>query len=180
MDQAYKTYLSASGLTNSATNISGTTSTNLESITLAVTYLNSIQSAVEWFDQRVLKSVDEEYLYIAEGVYGGVLLASILLLLAILSTHTFGILGCAGLVKVAWVLLGVVYLGVVVVLAGTIGLGGGTYTYCEYLDSLLESKSEFVSFSQSTSSSPFNKFFRYMDGCFFEDGNILDKFSVAR
>ena len=140
VDQAYRAYQAANGLTNSANNISATTAANLDSITLAVTYLNSIKAAVEWFDQRVLKAVDEQYLYIAEGVYGAVLLASMLLLLAILSTHTFGILGCTGLVKVGWVLLGVVYLAVVVVLAGLIGLGGGTYTYCQYLDSLLDTK----------------------------------------
>ena len=107
------------------------------------------------------------------------LLASLLSLFGILSTHVFDILACKRMVNLGWVIYGLIYFGVLLVMLFFLSMGGITYTFCEYFAAITGSQSGYLSFTQSASTSSFNRFFNYLDVCFFNDGNMLQKFSVA-
>jgi len=83
------------------------------------------------------------------------------------------------MVNGGWVIFGLLYCGVVIILFFFLGVGGLSYNFCQYYGSIIGSSTSLLTYAQSGSNSAFNKFFLYLDVCFFEDGNILKKFSLA-
>lgn len=86
---------------------------------------------------------------------------------------------CRKFVHTGWVLFGLVYFGILFVLYMLLSVGGLTYNFCQYFGSIIKTKNGFISYTDSMSSSDFNKFFDYLDVCFYDDGNILKKFQLA-
>jgi hypothetical protein len=167
-------------LKNSALNITTNTDSNLKSISSAAQYLNNIQKSVNYFQNSFISIGVSMGLFAIQGIFGIVLLASIISLMGIISTHIFDVLACRKFVHTGWVVFGLIYFGILFVLFIQLSVGGLSYSFCQYFGSIIKSKSGFISFTDSTSSSNFNKFFDYLDVCFFEDGNILKKFQLAK
>jgi hypothetical protein len=167
-------------LKNSAQNITSNTDSNLKGISNAANYLNNIKVSVNYFQTSFISIGVSMGLYAIQGIFGIVLLASIVSLLGIISTHIFDVLTCRRFVHTGWVIFGFIYFAILLVLFILLSVGGLSYHFCQYFGSIIKSQSGFISFTDSTSPSNFNKFFDYLDVCFFEDGNILKKFQLAK
>lgn len=170
--------MAAVNLANSAQNITSNTASNMQGITSATAYLTSILESVNAFDSGFTSLAASKGVIIAEAVLGIVVLASLLTLLGVLSTHLFGLLTCRRFVHLGWVCLGFSYFAVLAVLVVFLAVGGLSYSFCQYLGAAIQTQAGLISFT-SSSSGTFNKFFNYLDVCFFEDGNILKKFHLA-
>lgn len=170
--------MAAVNLANSAQNITSNTASNMQGITSATAYLTSILESVNAFDSGFTSLAASKGVIIAEAVLGIVVLASLLTLLGVLSTHLFGLLTCKRFVHLGWVCLGFSYFAVLAVLVVFLAVGGLSYSFCQYLGAAIQTQAGLISFT-SSSSGTFNKFFNYLDVCFFEDGNILKKFHLA-
>ena len=166
-------------LKNSATNIAANTNSNLKSISNAVKYLTNIQTSVSYFQTSFISIGVTFGLYLIQAIFGIVLLASIISLLGIISTHIFDVFTCRKFVHTGWVVFGLVYFAILFVLFIILSVGGLSFNFCQYFGSIIKSKNGFVSYTDSMSPSDFNKFFDYLDVCFFDDGNILKKFQLA-
>lgn len=167
-------------LKNSALNITANTNANLKGITNAAKYLNNIQASVNYFQTSFIGVAVDMGLYGMQAIFGIVLLASIISLLGIISTHIFDVLACRRFVHTGWGVFGLIYFGVLFVLYMQLSVGGLSYNFCQYFASIIKSQNGFISFTDSTSASNFNKFFDYLDVCLFDDGNILKKFQLAK
>jgi hypothetical protein len=160
-------------------NVTTNTNNNLQSITVASQYLGQIQNAVQTFADSSLKTAVGYGIYLMEGVFAFILIGSLVSLLGVVSTHTFDILACKKMVHGGWVVLGCSYFAVLGVLFVMLAIGGLTLNFCDYLGGITASTGPLLTFAQAGSGSAFNKFFLYLDVCFFGDGNILKKFSLS-
>lgn len=77
-------------------------------------------------------------------------------------------------------MLGLLYFAVLAVLFSLLAVGGASYSFCQFFKSIIGSNAGYVSFASASSTSNFNKFFTYLDVCFFQDGNILKKFELSK
>ena len=108
-----------------------------------------------------------------------VLLSSLMLLLGVVSSHVFDLFSCKKMVNGGWCLLGVIYVGVVGVMVSLLVVGGVSHVFCGYFKGVIEHQNTFLSYTLSSDANAVNHFFKYLDVCFFSDGNILQKFYVA-
>ena len=166
-------------MANSAANITSNTNSNLQSITIASTYLNNIKVSIETFKTNFIDIALGSGLYIVQAIFGVILLGSLVSLLGIISSHIFELYGCKQMVHGGWVLLGFMYFAVVGVLFIFLAVGGLSYNFCDYYGSIITTNKGYTSFISTTTPSNFNKFFSYLDVCLFDDGNILEKFELA-
>lgn len=97
-------------------------------------------------------------------------------ILGIIFTYLFKLFTCKKLVNSGWVLFGLLYFGIIMVLFIFLSFGGLSYSFCKYFKSIIDSNNGYITFTQASKTSNFNKFFLYLDVCFFGDGNILKKF----
>jgi hypothetical protein len=73
------------------------------------------------------------------------------------------------------------YFAVLGVLFILLTVGGLSYSFCEYFGGIIGTRAGYLDYvAASASASNFNKFFGYLDVCFFQDGNILKKFELAQ
>lgn len=73
------------------------------------------------------------------------------------------------------------YLAVLGVLFIFLTVGGLSYSFCEYFAGIIRTRTGYLDYvAASASASNFNKFFGYLDVCFFQDGNILKKFELSQ
>lgn len=168
-------------MANSAQNITANTNSNLQSISVASTYLAAIKLSVEGFQERFISVAMGQGLYVVQAVFGVILLGCLISLLGIISSHIFELFGCKNLVYGGWVLLGFMYFAVLGVLFIFLTVGGLSYSFCEYFGEIIGTRAGYVNYvAASASASNFNKFFSYLDVCFFQDGNILKKFELSQ
>lgn len=118
-------------------------------------------------------------IYAIEGTFGIILFSSILSVLGIISTFLFKLLNCRKVVTGGWVIFGFIYFAILIILVILLAAGGLSYNFCQYFGTVIGSSHGYVAFTQSSKPSSFNKFFNYLDVCFFGDGNILKKFYVS-
>lgn len=111
-----------------------------------------------------------------EAIYGIVLLSTMLSIIGIIFTYLFKLFTCKRLVNGGWLMFGLLYFGITVILFVLLSFGGISYSFCNYFKSIINSNTGYVDFTQATKTGTFNKFFLYLDVCFFNDGNILKKF----
>jgi hypothetical protein len=168
-------------LANSAQNITANTNSNLQGISIASSYLTAIQASIASFQQQFISVALGQGLYVIQAVFGVILLGCLISLLGIISSHIFELFGCKNLVYGGWVLLGLMYFAVLGVLFLFLTVGGLSYSFCEYFGEIIGTRTGYVNYvAASASASSFNKFFGYLDVCFFQDGNILKKFELAQ
>lgn len=177
-EQAEKTYQSAMMFSNSVTSITTNTNVNLQKISIVTTQLNYSQTAIDYINENYLNLATGLGIYAIEALFGIILLATLISLLGLISTHVFEIFACKKMVHAGWALLGVQYFGVLVVLFAFLSIGGISYCICQYFSAVLNSQTNFTSFALEPNSSSFNGLFQYLDVCFFSDGNILKKFEL--
>lgn len=115
---------------SSATNIALNTNNNLESITVASSLLTNIQAYLDVFKTKYLSVALDKGIYIMEGIFGLILLASLMSVLGVISTHLFDLFKCTKMVNAGWVLLGFGYLLVLAVLILMLIIGGTSHTFC--------------------------------------------------
>jgi hypothetical protein len=166
-------------LANSAQNITNNTNSNLQGISIASKYLSNIELSINSFQTFVSFALNPG-LYIVQAVFGVVLLGCMLSLLGLISSHVFAIYGCRHLVHGGWGLLGFMYFAVLGVLFVFLAVGGLSYSFCQYFETIIVSQAGYVSFVAASGTSNFNRFFNYLDVCFFDDGNILKKFGLSQ
>lgn len=164
---------------SSASNITYNTNSNLQSITGVTSLLSNLQVGLTKFSNDYLSYASNYGIYVMEAIFGLILLGSMISLLGLLSTHIFDLLKCIKMVHGGWVLYGFMYFAVVAVMFAMLVIGGVSNSFCEYFGTVINSSSSFASFSSQTDGGSLSKVSRYMDVCFFGDGNILKKFAVA-
>ena len=114
-----------------------------------------------------------------EGIFGIILLSSLMLLLGVISSHIFDLFSCKRMVNGGWCLLGLIYIGVVGIMVSFMVVGGVSHVFCQYFDGVINNQSKFLDYSLNSDTNAVNHFFKYLDVCFFGDGNILKKFYVS-
>jgi len=165
---------------NSVGSITINTNLNLQKITIVTNQLNISQANIDYINQNYLTYATGLGIYVIEALFGTILLATLITLLGLISTHIFEIFACKRLVNAGWVLFGFQYFGVLVVVLAFLTVGGISYCFCQYFSGVLSDQSSFTSFSLQAGSSSFNQLFQYLDVCFYSDGNILKKFALEK
>jgi hypothetical protein len=84
------------------------------------------------------------------------------------------------MVHAGWVLFGLQYFGVLIVLMAFLIVGGASYCFCQYFSNIISSSTKFNSFALQPGSNSINHLFQYLDVCFFSNGDILQKFSLTQ
>jgi hypothetical protein len=82
------------------------------------------------FETSFVKVAVNTGLYIMQAIFGAVLLASMISLLGIISTHIFDLFVCKKFVHTGWVMFGFLYFAVVFVLFILLAVGGLSYNFC--------------------------------------------------
>jgi len=101
------------------------------------------------------------------------------MLLGISATHGFELYSCKTSVHLGWVAYGITYFGIVVISFIFLALGGISYSFCQFYGGLVTSNSSYVAYTQSSSSSQFNRLFAKLNVCFYGDGNIMKQFTIS-
>lgn len=104
----------------------------MESITIATSLLSGIQEGVAQFSNKYIAYATDYGIYAMEAIFGLILLASLISVLGMLSTHIFDLLKCTKMVNGGWVLFGLTYFAVVGVLFMMLVVGGVSYCFCDY------------------------------------------------
>jgi len=117
---------------SSSANITTNTNTNLQSITQASELLAKINSGIDVFTQSYLKYFLDYGIYIMEGIFGVILLSSLMLLLGAVSSHIFDLFSCKKMVNGGWCLLGLIYLGIIAIAISFMVVGGVSHIFCTY------------------------------------------------
>ena len=126
---------------SSASNITYNTNNNLQSITQVTTLLQNVNTALNNFDTNYLSYTIDYAIYGLEVVFGIILLASLISLMGLISTHIFDLFACTKMVNTGWILFGLLYFVIVGVLVAFLGIGGVSHTLCTYLGTILNDSS---------------------------------------
>lgn len=127
------------------------------------------------FSADLFAKVFDWGLYIIEGVVGFVLAASVFILFGVISTHVLDILACRTMVNLGWVIYGLMYFGIIILVFIFLQAGSIAYGFCSYFDGMVTDQVQFNKISQTDSQNPFTK----LDICLYGDGNVLSKFHIA-
>jgi hypothetical protein len=76
-------------------------------------------------------------IYAMEAAFGLILLASLMSLLGVISTHLFDLFKCTRMVHAGWVLLGIGYLTVLAVMLAMLAIGGVSHSFCDYFKGVI-------------------------------------------
>jgi hypothetical protein len=76
-------------------------------------------------------------LYIIEGVVGFVLAGSVFILFGVISTHVLDILACRTMVNLGWVIYGLMYFGIIILVFIFLQAGSIAYGFCSYFDGMV-------------------------------------------
>jgi len=68
-----------------------------------------------------------------------VLLASLMFLLGMISSHIFDLFTCKKMVNGGWCLLGMIYVGIVIVMVSLVTIGGVSHVFCDYFKGVITS-----------------------------------------
>ena len=73
------------------------------------------------------------------------------------------------MVTLGWVIYGIMYFGIVILVFAFLSAGSIGYQFCNYFDSMVLNEVEFNKIGQSYSQNVFTK----LDVCLYGDGNVL-------
>ena len=68
---------------------------------------------------------------------GFILAGSVFILFGVVSTHVLDIMACRAMVNLGWVIYGVMYFGVVVLVFLFLSGGSIAYSFCNYFDQMV-------------------------------------------
>lgn len=139
------------------------------------TQLLEVQSQLNTFSSEYFAKFFDWGLYVIEGVIGFILAASVFILFGVISTHVLDIIACRTMVTLGWVIYGIMYFGIVILVFAFLSAGSIGYQFCNYFDSMVSDEVEFNKIGQSYSQNVFTK----LDVCLYGDGNVLEKFNIA-
>jgi len=74
---------------------------------------------------------------VIEGVIGFILAASVFILFGVISTHVLDIIACRTMVTLGWVIYGIMYFGIVILVFGFLSVGSIGYQFCNYFDAMV-------------------------------------------
>jgi hypothetical protein len=81
-------------------------------------------------------------------------------------------------VHLGWVTFGITYFGIVVIAFFFFGMGGLSYSFCQFYNGILTSQSSFNAFTQTSQPTSFNRIFAKMATCFYGNGSIISSFNL--
>ena len=55
---------------------------------------------------------------------------ALLLMIGVVSSYLFGVGGCKNMVHLGWVILGLMYIGLIFIVFSLVGVGGVGYSFC--------------------------------------------------
>lgn len=132
---------------NSIPSITSNTNINLQKITQVTNQLNYSQQSWDKFNSDYLNYATDLGIYVIEALFGTILLATLITLLGLISTHIFDIFACKKMVNAGWALFGIQYFALLVVLFVFLTIGGVSYCFCQYFGTAINSQNSFTSFS---------------------------------
>lgn len=177
--QGYRVYTGAQLLANSANSITVNTNLALQAMAQNSNYLDAINVSLDSFSASIFDSLFNWGLYLIQGILGFVLAASLLIILGILGTHWFQLYSCKTIVHLGWVAYGVTYFGVVALCFIFFSLGGISYQFCTFYSSLVSNKVSLNVYAQTSTPTPFTRFFDKISTCFYGNGSISSQFAIA-
>ena len=72
-----------------------------------------------------------------QSVLGVVLGSSLIMLLGLVATHAFDVLGCRNMVHLGWTVYGLAYIGLIATAFLLLSLGSVSYNFCTYFNQML-------------------------------------------
>lgn len=176
--QGYKVFKAAQTLTNSANNIQANTDINLQSFVMNSNYFDASTASLNSFSSDVFESLFSWALYLMEAILAFIMVGSVLTLMGVIATHCFEMYSCKTCVHLGWVTFGVTYFGIVVICFFFFGLGGLSYSFCQFYSGILTSQSAYSAFTETAKPTSFNRIFSKMSVCFYGDGSITSSFML--
>ena len=77
-----------------------------------------------------------------------------------------------------WVTFGLTYFGIVVMAFFLFGMGGLSYSFCQFYKNLLTDQAAYSSYANSARPTSFNRVFARMAVCFYGNGSITSSFML--
>jgi hypothetical protein len=176
--QGYKVYKAAQTLTNSANNIQANTIINLQSFTMNSNYVDSSTASINNFSSDIFESLFSWGLYLIEAILAFILVGSVMTLMGVIAAHFFEVYTCKTCVHLGWVTFGLTYFGIVVIGFFFFGMGGLSYSFCQFYSGILTNQAEYNTFTQNSKPTSFNRVFAKMAVCFYGNGSITSSFML--
>lgn len=140
-----------------------------------ISQLTAMTSTMDEFKSSLFDSMLHYGLDVMEASFGLLIIGGFCCLMGVVATYRYEAFRCRSMVNVGWALFGFGFMGSVVVVFVTLGLGSLGYGFCNYFDSMVTSQAQFNKLGASYSQNAFTK----LDACFFGDGNVLAKFNLG-
>lgn len=80
------------------------------------------------------------------------------------------------MVNIGWVIYGITYFGIIGLTFTFLSMGSMGFSFCNYYNNMLTNKTEFDRIGQAYSQNSLTK----LDICLYGDGNVLNKFNIAK
>lgn len=104
------------------------------------TQLLDVQTQLNIFSSEYFAKFFDWGLYVIEGVVGFILAASVFILFGAISTHVLDIIACRSMVTLGWVIYGIMYFGIIILVFCFLSMGSIGYSFCNYFDSMVSSE----------------------------------------
>jgi hypothetical protein len=176
--QGYKVYKAAQTLTTSSNSIQTNTDINMKSITMNSNYFDATTVSINTFSKDIFESMESWALYLIQAILIFIMIAGLIIMMGVIATHFFEVYTCKTCVHLGWVTFGITYFGIVVIAFFFFGMGGLSYSFCQFYNGILTSQTSFNAFTQTSKPTSFNRIFSKMATCFFGNGSITASFNL--
>lgn len=173
-DTAYAVDQSAKKLVDSKVLIQTNVVLSQNQMNMYYAGLKQFNTDLDAFSKAQIDSNFSVLLYIIEGVLGFTLVAALVGLMGVFATHLFDIYNCRLMVHLSWVIFGLSYLGVIALTFIFVPGGSIAYQVCNYFQKSLTNRTEFERLGGYYSENVLTR----IEGCLFDDGNILRTFNA--
>lgn len=117
-------------------------------------------------------------LYLVEAILVFIMIGGLIIMIGVIATHFCEVYTCKTCVHLGWITFGLTYFGIVVIAFFFFGMGGLSYSFCQFYNGILTSQSSFNTFTQTSQPTSFNRIFARMATCFYGNGSITSSFNL--
>ena len=127
-------------MVDSVVTIKANTDSSLKTLSMYEQQLLSVESQLKKFDNAYFDKLFDWGLYVIEGIIGFILAASVFIIFGTISTHILDILACRTMVNLGWIIYGITYFGVIVLVFAFMSAGSIAFSFCNYFDGMVSSQ----------------------------------------
>ncbi len=138
---AYGIEVAAKRVIDSSSTLLANTNSSLQNMEMYISQLKSVQTTMDQFKSSYLETLFHKGLGLLEASFGISIVGGFCCVLGIIAAYKYEIFKCKSLVSVAWALFGIGFMGSVIVVYATLGVGSLGYGFCNYFDTMISSQS---------------------------------------